>query len=163
MYHFLKLFMNKSWTSSSWIIHELQLYDKNLLSLSAKYENFFFSYLRDPGGPYIELRVTNYITERSVRWYYDLSIAVAAAASAAAASAAAASAAARRPWRREHSNSKNIQPISFKFDMRVDTPPPPPRGTLLLKFDTLRRLEQLCSQPNDTCIPQIFKMQYFQK
>ena len=48
------------------------------------------------------------ITERSVRWYYGFSIAIAAAA--------------RRPWRREHSNSKNIQPISFKFYMRVDTP-----------------------------------------
>ena len=56
----------------------------------------------------------------------------------------------RPPRRREHSNSKSIQPISFKFDMRVDTP----WGTLLLKFDTLRGLEQL-SQPNDTCIPQI--------
>ena len=48
-------------------------------------------------------------------------------------------------------NSKNIQPISFKFYMRVDTP----RGTLLLKFDTLR--------PNDTHIPQIFKLQYLHK
>ena len=28
----------------------------------------------------------------------------------------------RPPRRREHSNSKSIQPISFKFDMRVDTP-----------------------------------------
>ena len=50
-----------------------------------------------------------YITERSVRWYYGFSIATAAAS-------------ARRPWRREHSNSINIQPISFKFYMRVDTP-----------------------------------------
>ena len=43
--------------------------------------------------------------------------------------------------------------------MRVDTP----WGTLLLKFDTLRGLEQLRSQPNDTRIPQIFKMQYLHK
>ena len=28
----------------------------------------------------------------------------------------------RPPKRREHSNSKSIQPISFKFYMRVDTP-----------------------------------------
>ena len=28
----------------------------------------------------------------------------------------------RPPRRREHSNSKSIQPISFKFYMRVDTP-----------------------------------------
>ena len=60
------------------------------------------------------------------------------------------------PRRREHSNSKSIQPISFKFYMRVDTP----WGTLLLKFDTLRALEQLHSWPNDTFIPKIFKMQY---
>ena len=53
-------------------------------------------------------------------------------------------------------NLKNIQRISFKVYMRVDTP----WGTLLLKFDTLRGLEQLRSQPNDTLIPQIFKMQY---
>ena len=33
-------------------------------------------------------------------------------------------------------------------------------GTSLLKFDTLRGLEQLRSQPNDTHIPQILKMQY---
>ena len=51
--------------------------------------------------------------------------------------------------------SKNIQPISFKFDMWVDTP----RGT----FNTLRALEQQRSQPNDTYIPQIFKMQYLHK
>ena len=51
-----------------------------------------------------------YITERSVQWYYGFSIATASAASAA-----------RRPWRREHSNSKNIQPISSKFYMWVDT------------------------------------------
>ena len=37
----------------------------------------------------------NYITERSVRWYYGFSIAAAAAA--------------RRPWRREHSNSNFFQ------------------------------------------------------
>ena len=91
----------------------------------------------------------NYITERSVRWYYGFSIAVAAA-------AVSSSAAARRPWRCEHSNLKYIQPISFKFYMWVDTP----WGTLLLKFDTFRWLEQLRSQPNDTPIPQIFKMQY---
>ena len=35
--------------------------------------------------------------------------------------------------------------------------------TLLLKFDTLQWLEQLRSQPNDTQIPQIFKMQYLHK
>ena len=35
--------------------------------------------------------------------------------------------------------------------------------SLLLKFDTLRGLEQLRSQPNDTRIPQIFKMQYLHK
>ena len=46
-----------------------------------------------------------YITKWSVRWYYSFSIA-----------------AAGRPWRREHSNSKNIQPISFKFYIWVDTP-----------------------------------------
>ena len=39
--------------------------------------------------------------------------------------------------------------------MTVDTP----RGVLPLKFDTLRALEQLRSQPNDTN-PQIFKMPY---
>ena len=39
--------------------------------------------------------------------------------------------------------------------MRVDTPPPPPRGTLLLKFDILRTLEQTTLlQTNDTFIPQ---------
>ena len=54
-------------------------------------------------------------------------------------------------------NSKNIQPISFKFYMWVDNP----WATLLLKFDTLRELEQLRLQSNDTRIPQIFKMQYF--
>ena len=48
------------------------------------------------------------IISPSVRWYYGFST-------------AAASAAARRPWRRQHSNS-NIQPISFKFCMWVDTP-----------------------------------------
>ena len=74
-------------------------------------------------------------------WYYGFSIAAASA---------------RRPWRREHSNSKNIQPISFKFYMRVIT--------LLLKlFDTLRALEPLRSQRNDTLYPQIFKMQYLHK
>ena len=56
-------------------------------------------------------------------------------------------------------NSKNIHHISFKFYTRVDTP----WGTLLLKFDALLGLEQLCSQPNDTCIPQILKMQYLHK
>ena len=85
-----------------------------------------------------------HITEQSVRWYYGFSIAAASAC---------------RPWRREHSNSKNIQWISFKVYMRVDTP----WGTLLLKFDTLWGLEQLRSQPNDTRIPQIFKMQYLHK
>ena len=53
-----------------------------------------------------------YITERSVWWYYGFSIA----------STSAASVSARRPRRREHSNSKNIQHISFKFYMRVNTP-----------------------------------------
>ena len=48
-----------------------------------------------------------YITERCVQWYYGFSIAAAPA---------------RRPWRREHSNSKNIQPISFKLYIWVDTP-----------------------------------------
>ena len=33
-------------------------------------------------------------------------------------------ASARRPRRREHSNSKNIQRVSFKFYMRVDKIPP---------------------------------------
>ena len=47
----------------------------------------------------------NYITERSVRWYYGLSIAV----------AAAASAAARRPWRREHANSKKYSTYLFQI------------------------------------------------
>ena len=56
-------------------------------------------------------------------------------------------------------NSQNIQWISFKVYMRVDTP----WGELLLKFDTLRGLEQLRSQPNDTRIPQIVKMQYLHK
>ena len=37
-------------------------------------------------------------------------------------SIAAASTAARRPWRREHYNSKNIQSISFKLYMWLDTP-----------------------------------------
>ena len=45
-------------------------------------------------------------------------------------------------------NTKNIQPISFKLYLWVDTP---------LRY---RALEQLRSQPNDTCIHQIFKMQY---
>ena len=93
-----------------------------------------------------------YITKRSVWWYYGFNIAAASATFAASASA-------RRPWWSEHSNSKNIQPISFKFYTWVDTP----WGTLLLKFDTLRALEQLRSQPNDTCIPQIFNMQYLRK
>ena len=35
--------------------------------------------------------------------------------------------------------------------------------TLLLKFDNLRALEQLRLQPNDTCSPQIFRMQYIHK
>ena len=82
-----------------------------------------------------------YITEQSVRWYYGFSIAAASA---------------RRPWRREHSNSTNIQPISFKFYMRVDTP----LGYFAIE---IRWLEQLRSQPNDTLIPQIFKMQYLHK
>ena len=51
---------------------------------------------------------------------------------------------------------KNILPISFKFYMRVDTP----WGILLLKFDTLRWLEQLLSQPNDTGIPKIIQIVY---
>ena len=55
----------------------------------------------------VSLLCIYYITERSVRWYYGFSIAAASA---------------RRLWRREHSNSTNIQPISFKFYMRVDTP-----------------------------------------
>ena len=50
-------------------------------------------------------------------------------------------------------NSKNIQRISLKLYMRV----------VLLTFDTLLGLEQLCLQPNDTRIPQIFKMQYLHK
>ena len=54
----------------------------------------------------------------------------------------------------------NTQPISFKFYMRVDAP--------LMYFAKLipsdeSWLEQLCSQPNDTRIPQIFKMQYLHK
>ena len=53
----------------------------------------------------LQALLSSYITERSVRWYYGLSIAAPAA---------------RRSWRREHSNSKNIQPISFKFYMWVD-------------------------------------------
>ena len=60
---------------------------------------------------YLQSGHPHYITERSVRWYYGFSIAA----------AAAAAAAARRPWRREHCNSY-IQPISFKFYMRADTP-----------------------------------------
>ena len=40
--------------------------------------------------------------------------------------------------------------------MRVDTP----MRVVAIEFDTLRWLEQLRSQPNDTRIPQIFKMQY---
>ena len=42
---------------------------------------------------------------------------------------------------------------------RVNTP----WGTFLLKCDALRGLEQLRSQPNDTRIPQILKMQYLHK
>ena len=38
-----------------------------------------------------------------------------------------------------------------------------PLRYLLLKFDTLRAIEQLRLQPNDTCIPQIFKMPYLRK
>ena len=56
-------------------------------------------------------------------------------------------------------NTRKVFTDLFKFYMMVDTP----WGTLLLtwlKFDTLRGLQQLCSQPNDTRIPQIFKMQY---
>ena len=55
------------------------------------------------------------ISLRSVRWYYGFSIASVSAVSTTSASS-------RRPRRREHSNSKNIQPIFFKFYMRVDTP-----------------------------------------
>ena len=40
--------------------------------------------------------------------------------------------------------------------MRVDTP----LRYFAIEFDTLRWLEQLRSQPNDTHIPQIIKMQY---
>ena len=43
------------------------------------------------------------------RWYYGFSITAAASTT-------------RRPWRCEHSNSKNIQSISFKFYLWVDTP-----------------------------------------
>ena len=60
----------------------------------------------------------------------------------------------RIPRRREHLNSKNIKLISSKFDMWVELPPPPPpRCNLLLKFDNLRALELLHSQPNDTLYP----------
>ena len=45
--------------------------------------------------------------------------------------------------------------------MRVDNPLR--YFAIILKFDTLRGLEQLRSQPNDTCIPQILKMQYLHK
>ena len=51
---------------------------------------------------------------------------------------------------------KNIQPISFKFYVRVDTP----LRYFAIEIWYLWWLEQLRSQPNDTCIPQIFKMQY---
>ena len=56
-------------------------------------------------------------------------------------------------------NSKHIQPISFKFYMRVDTP----LRYFAIEIDTLRWLEQLRSLPNDTRIPQIFKLQYLHK
>ena len=54
-------------------------------------------------------------------------------------------------------DENNNQTISFK--LWVNTP----GGTLLLKFDTLRALEQLRSKPNDTMYPQIFKMQYLHR
>ena len=60
----------------------------------------------------------NYITERNVWWYYygfRLSIA-------AAASAHSRSRTGKRPDDVNTLNSKNIQPISFKFYMRVDAP-----------------------------------------
>ena len=56
---------------------------------------------------YVCGRLIYYITEQSVRWYCGFSIATTSA---------------RRPWRDSHSNLKNIQRISFKFYMRVDTP-----------------------------------------
>ena len=85
----------------------------------------------------------NYITERSVRWYYGFSIAASAAA-------------ARRPWRREHSNSKNIQPISFKFYIWVDTP---------LRYFAIEiwcppRTRTTAFAAKRHSYPQIFKMQY---
>ena len=92
---------------------------------------------------YVYYICCNYITEQSVQWYYGFSI-------------AAASATASVDPDDVNSNLKNIQPISFKFYMWVDTP----LRYFLLKFDALRGLEQLRSQPNDTHIPQVFKMQY---
>ena len=56
-------------------------------------------------------------------------------------------------------NSKNIQRISFKFYMRVDTP----LRYFAIEIYTILGLEQLRSQPNDTRIPQTFKMQYLHK
>ena len=49
--------------------------------------------------------------------------------------------------------NKHIQPFYLFQIWYVDIypPPPPPWATLILKFDTLRELEQLLSQPNDTC------------
>ena len=79
-----------------------------------------------------------YITERSVRWYNGISIA-----------------AARKPWRRY-----NTQKIFNRSLKKCICGQIPPWGTLLLEFDTLRRLEQLRSQPNNTHIHQILKMQY---
>ena len=49
------------------------------------------------------------------------------------------------------------------YEGRYTPSPPPPRGTLLFKCDAIRALEQLRSQPNDTCIPQIFQIQYLLK
>ena len=58
-----------------------------------------------------------------------------------------------------NTKSKSIQQISFKFYMRVDTP----LRYVAIEIWYSRALEQLRSQPDDTCIPQIFKMQYLHK
>ena len=56
--------------------------------------------------------------------------------------------------------TRKIFNLSLTQILHVRRYPPEVTGTLLLKIDTIRGLEQLRSQQNDTRIPQIFKMQY---
>ena len=82
----------------------------NFFYIYIVYWIYIFLYFSKRENMENRLILFHYITERSVRWYYGISI------------AAPPSPPPRPPRRREHSNSKSIQPISFKFYMRVDTP-----------------------------------------